>query len=132
MYDLLAVYVQEPCVTPDEGMLAQARPYEFTEDKATRYSATSPHCGNMLDFGPHDTVLKFGYRFLRCQCTPKPSPLSIDDPFLNPVTVGILSVDEVQRPKVAVPAALKAASSSQLVASSNEDLDSLVDEIMGL
>lgn len=133
MYDLIEVYIQYPAITPDPENLVYARPYEFDDNRAIKYSATSPHCGCGLDFGPSDITTKYGLRFLKCQCTPKSAPIMIDDPFINPIETGIIDINGEGSVVATVPATLEMQSNLGTNNITNiEDIDSIVDEILGL
>jgi hypothetical protein len=89
-YQLVTFMVAIPTQTPTTTSETQGRPFEFVEDKPSKFSVMCPFCCAGLYVDVHDITEKYGYKFISCsECNAgKPEPVkkipAMPDPFVNP------------------------------------------------
>ncbi len=112
-YNLIEVYVSEPAIKPNSGFMVQCRPYEFEGDKATKYMTTCPHCSQLIQFDAAEAKNLNGLKFVMCrECgagavketinkelvskqTVEEEIPEFEDPFVNPLESGLLTVADI-------------------------------------
>jgi hypothetical protein len=89
-FQLIDLFVALPTQKPNPISHMQARPFEFTLDMPSKFSAMCPFCCAGFYVSACDIIDKYGYKFVWCpECgagkeeMPAPLPMFVD-PFVNP------------------------------------------------
>ena len=106
-FDLVAFIVAIPSENPNPAAIIQGRPFEFTLELPSKFSAMCPFCCQGIYICACDIVEKHGFKFISCpecgvgkEIVPLPPPAFVD-PFVNPFSSKQLArceLDEVVTP----------------------------------
>jgi hypothetical protein len=111
-FQLVVFVVSLPTEKPNQAAETQARPFEFTFDVPSKFSAMCPFCCAGFYISACDIIEKYGYKFTWCpECgAGKPeipvAPPAFINPFVNPFASKQLSrceLDETVTPIDNVP-----------------------------
>lgn len=98
-FQLIEIRIQSPHDELVDASKVFARPYEFEDNKATKFVTTCSHCGQGFSFFAIETVKSAGNQFIGCpNCNAGSTFIPpIESPFVNPVDIGLIGFDELDQ-----------------------------------